>query len=131
MLGPCLEAEQSLDPPSLLFMRNILLLVPSVVLGLLLGEVSDVMEESEGVSVPAAGKVLVSMAAWAVAAVTGTMLGMGGGSNSKSSPLRAVLDGAAPLGTVVTETAVHGVSNPVGFVAGLAAAVVGLVLRIV
>jgi hypothetical protein len=135
LLGPCLEEEQSLDPPSLLLMRNVLLLVPSVVLGLLLGEVSDVMEEIEGVSVPAAGKVLVSMAAWVVAAVSGTMVAMGGGGGggggSNSSPLRAVLNGAAPLGTVVTETAVHGVNNPVGFVAGLAAAVVGLVMRIV
>ena len=117
-------------------MRNVLLLVPSVVLGLLLGEVSDVMEESEGVSVPAAGKVLVSMAAWVVAAVSGTMMAMGGGGGgggggNNGTPLRAVLNGAAPLGTVVTETAVHGVSNPVGFVAGLAAAVVGLVLRII
>ena len=122
LLGPCLEAEQSLDPPSLLYLKNLIAIFPALLFGLISGEFSDLMESE--LSVPSAGTLLVSMTSWTVASVSGIFM-------RQTPPLvMGVLQGASPLGTILTEVAVHGLTSGIGFLCALIAAVVGLTIRL-
>lgn len=122
LLGPCLEAEQSLDPPSLLYLKNLIAIFPALLFGLISGEFSDLMESE--LSVPSAGTLLVSMTSWTVASVSGIFM-------RQTPPLvMGVLQGTSPLGTILTEVAVHGLTSGIGFLCALIAAVVGLTIRL-
>eukprot|EP00887_Chlorella_sp_A99_P008285 scaffold12.g8285.t1 len=119
------EAEASLPPASLVFLQQALPVLPVLVLGFAAGEGAELVDHE--LSVPAVTVILLSVLCWAAVTVCGLLAG-----DALSRPARAALLAAAPLGTAVTEAAVHGVAagQAGGLVAALAAVAVGLGLRL-
>lgn len=76
-------------------------------------------------SVPAVTMVLLSMLAMAVAASSDQLI-----SGGLTRQARAALAAAGPLGTTVTEAAVHGLGSPIAFAAAIAASLAGVLLRV-
>lgn len=76
-------------------------------------------------SVPAVTMILLSVLAMAVAVSSNQLIASG-----LTRQARAALVAAGPLGTVVTEAAVHGLSSPIAFVAAIACSLAGVLLRV-
>ena len=76
-------------------------------------------------SVPAVTMVLLSILAMAVATCSGQLI-----SGGLTRQARAALAAAGPLGTTVTEAAVHGLGSPLAFAAAIAASLAGVLLRV-
>lgn len=116
------EQEQALDPATLVFLRHALPLLPLLVLGLAMGEGSEMLDHD--LSVPSVTMILLSIAAYSLSAVPLLLI-----QDGLLPQAKVALAAAAPLGTVVVEAAVHGVAAPLGFTAAVVAVVAGLVLR--
>ena len=76
-------------------------------------------------SVPAVTMILLSVLAMGLAVASDQL--MAGGFSRQA---RAALVAAGPLGTVVTEAAVHGLASPIAFVAAICCSLAGVLLRI-
>ncbi|PRW45565.1 hypothetical protein C2E21_6038 [Chlorella sorokiniana] len=122
-LQQALDAEASMDHATLALLRHALPAVPALLLGLLLGEGSQLVDAE--LSVPAVTALLLSSAALALSA-TADQLMAGGLTRTAHEALVA----AGPLGTVVIETAVRGLSSPIAFVSAVACAIAGVLLHV-
>ncbi|KAL4422328.1 hypothetical protein ABPG75_008525 [Micractinium tetrahymenae] len=118
-----LDAEGALDGATLSYLEHLLPPLPMLLLGLVLREGSELVDHE--LSVPAVTMILLSILAMAVAVCSDRLI-----SGGLTWQARAALAAAGPLGTTVTEAAVHGLGSPISFVAAIAASLAGVLLRV-
>lgn len=122
-LRQLLDAEGGLDAATLAYLEHLLPPLPVLLLGLVAREGSELVDHE--LSVPAVTMVLLSMLAMAVAASSDQLI-----SGGLTRQARAALAAAGPLGTTVTEAAVHGLGSPIAFAAAITASLAGVLLRV-
>ncbi|KAL4425059.1 hypothetical protein ABPG77_001837 [Micractinium sp. CCAP 211/92] len=118
-----LDAEAALDSATLAYVEHLLPPLPVLLLGLVLREGSELVDHE--LSVPAVTMVLLSILAMVVSACSDQLI-----SGGLTRQARAALAAAGPLGTTVTEAAVHGLGSPIAFAAAIAASLAGVLLRV-